>query len=379
MKIVVAPTSFKGSMGVVEVCISILKGIREIYPEADIVQLPVSDGGDGFLESLVFNIGGEYFQTEAVDPIGRRKKVNCGILKNGCGVVEMAKVSGTGILNDDELNPLMATSYGTGELIKYLAKKGVKKIILGVGGSATIDMGVGAMQALGVRFLDKSGEEVGWGGRELSKIERIDRNGLIKELKNVELTVAVDVRNKLLGSEGAVETYGKQKGLEDNDFSFMEDNLNNMAELIRREFGKDVTKMEGGGAAGGIGAGLFGVMEVEVKNGAEFFFEFTNFEERIEGSDLLVSGEGRFDKQMEYGKIVPRILEKTRDMDIIMVVLAGEITKEGRKIFDEVQSFSFNINPPGLKKEEALRRTGEFLQKKVTEMIKILKKRKILN
>jgi glycerate kinase len=373
MKIVVAPTSFKGSINVVEACISILTGIREIYPKADIVQLPVSDGGDGFLESLVFSIGGEYFRTEAIDSLGRKKKVDCGILKNGCGVVEMAKISGVGILKKNELNPLIATSYGTGELIKFIAKKGVKKIIVGVGGSATIDMGVGAMQALGVRFLDKFGRDVGYGGEKLAKIKRIDRDGVIKELENIELIIAVDVRNRLLGSEGAVRIYGKQKGLLDKDFSFMEDNLKKMAGLIKQEFGRDVTNMEGGGAAGGIGAGLFGVMGAEVRNGAALFFEITNFEERIYGSDLIITGEGRFDKQKEYGKIVPRILEKTKDMDIITVVLAGEITEKGREVFDEIQSFGFGINPPGLSKDKAIKRTGEFLQKGTTKALKKLR------
>ena len=159
MKIVVAPTSFKGSIGVVDACISIINGIREEYPQADITQFPLSDGGDGFLESLLFSCGGEFIEAVVTGPRGRKRETVCGLLKNGVGIIEMAKASGLALLNENEKDPLKTTSYGTGELIRVLVGLGVRKIILGVGGSATIDMGVGCMQALGVRFLDKFGQD----------------------------------------------------------------------------------------------------------------------------------------------------------------------------------------------------------------------------
>jgi len=372
MRIVVAPTAFKGSIDVIETCIAIVKGIRSLYPDADIIQFPISDGGDGFLESLLFNCGGEFIDAVVTGPLGRKRKTVCGLLKDGTGIVEMAKPSGIALLSEDEKNPFLTTSYGTGELIDILVKRGARKIIVGVGGSATIDMGVGCMQALGVRFLDEIGKEVGYGGRELARIRTIDIGKAKKKLEDLKLAIAADVRNILLGEKGAVYTYGVQKGLSCADMPFMEEAIKNVAEIIKNEFGKDVTTIIGGGAAGGIAAGLYGIMNAEINNGIEFLFEMIGFGEKVKGADLVITGEGRVDRQTGYGKVVKKVLELGRLNDIFVLVLSGEITEEGKELFEEGYSMGFCINPQGLLQSREMKTTGELLQNGTVKALKKL-------
>jgi len=362
MRIVVAPTSFKGSIGVIDACIAIIRGIREVYPQVDITQFPLSDGGDGFLESLLFNCGGEFIDAVITDPHERRRDTVCGLLKTGIGIVEMAKASGLALLSENEKNPLLTTSYGTGELINVLVKRGVKKIIVGVGGSATIDMGIGCMQAIGVRFLDEVGKDVGYGGREIARVKGIDRSQIREDMRDIELIIAADVKNILLGSEGAVLTYGKQKGLVSKETNYMEDAIKNIADVIKKEFGKDVTAVRGGGAAGGIAAGLYGVLDAEIRDGIDIFFEITGFRGKTKNKDLIITGEGRFDSQTGYGKVVQRILLFGEKNNIFVIVLAGEITEKAEKYFKKGKSFGISITPKNITQEEAKKRVEGLLQ-----------------
>jgi len=374
MQIVVAPTTFKGSIGVMDICIGIIHGIRDVYPEASVVQFPLSDGGDGFLECLLFGCGGEFVNLEVTGPTGKMVSSLCGILNSGTGVVEMAKASGLSLIGKEERNPLVTTSYGTGELIRTLVEKAVKKIIVGVGGSATIDMGVGCMQTLGVRFLDNAGKEVGYGGIELGKIKTIDRSKLYRGLRDVELVVAADVKNPLLGSEGAVSIYGKQKGLSNKDAPLMEDALRNVADVIEKEFGKDVATISGGGAAGGIAAGLFGILDAEIRSGADELMDITGFAEKCKDADLLITAEGKVDEQTKYGKVANKVLEFGKENGIFVLVLSGEITPEGQKLFEENRSMGFSVNPKELTESQAIERIGEFLWKGTANALEELKK-----
>jgi glycerate kinase len=363
MKIVISPTTFKGTIGVIDACIAIIRGVRQRFPHADVVQHPVSDGGDGFLESLLFNCGGKFVNAIVTGPRGRQRQTICGILGNGTGVVEMAKASGFSMLAQEEKNPLLTTSYGTGELIQGLVKKGIQEIVIGVGGSATIDVGVGCMKALGVRFLDDKGNEVEYVGREIAKVRTIDKSRISKEVKNCRLIVAADVNNVLLGDEGAVFTYGKQKGLRDDDAPFMEDAVAHMAQVIKAECGRDITTIKGGGAAGGIGAGLFGVLKAEIRDGAELFFRLSNFRERIKGAHAIITGEGRFDSLTGYGKVVQRILSIGREHNMFVAVLAGEITDGAERLFSDGRSFGIAITPAGTSFSEAKERVHGLLQR----------------
>jgi glycerate kinase len=374
MRIAISPTTFKGTVGVIDACIAIIKGIRQRFPNADVIQLPVSDGGDGFLESLLFNCGGKFVNAVVTGPRGRHRQTICGILDDGRGVVEMAKASGFAMLEKEERNPLLTTSYGTGELIRGLIARGVQEVVIGVGGSATIDAGMGCMQALGVRFLDQSGKDVEYVGREIGKVTAIDAGDVSEEVRSCRLIIAADVNNVLLGDEGAVFTYGKQKGLKDSDAPFMEDAVAHLAEVIKNGFGTDITTIPGGGAAGGIGAGLFGVLRAEIRDGAEQFFEMSDFRKRIKGAEIIVTGEGRFDSLTGYGKVVQRILSIGRENNMIVVVLAGEITEGAEKLFSDGRSFGIAITPSGMSLSEAKARVHELLQRGSLEaMMKIAK------
>ncbi len=374
MKIVVAPTTFKGSIGVMDSCIGIIHGIRDVYRGASVVQFPLSDGGDGFLECLLFSCGGEFVNLEVTGPTGKMISSLCGILNSGTGVVEMAKASGLSLIGEEERNPLVTTSYGTGEFIKTLLEKAVKRIIVGVGDSATIDMGVGCMQALGVRFLDNTGKEVGYGGKELRKIKSIDRTKVYRGLRDVELVVAADVKNPLLGSEGAVSVYGKQKGLSNKDVAFMENALKNVADVIKGEFGKDVSTMACGGAAGGIAAGFFGILDAEIRSGVDELMDITGFAEKCKDADLLITGEGKVDEQTKYGKVASKVLEFGKKNGIFVLVLSGKITPEGRELFEEGFSMGFGINPKELTESQAMEITGELLWKGTARALEELKK-----
>jgi glycerate kinase len=374
MRIIVAPTSFKGSLGVIDACIAIIGGIRGIYPNADIVQFPISDGGDGFLESLLFNCGGEFVKATVKGPNGREIETQCGILSNGIGVVEMAKASGIALVKEKDRDPFLATSYGTGQLIKTLSKRGIRKIIVGIGGSATIDVGMGCLQALGVRFFDRDGVEVGLFGREISRVVRIDTDGIDEDVLRSEIIVAADVKNSLLGDEGAVYTYGKQKGLTEKDAPFAEDGVRNLVRVMERECEKDITSLVGGGAAGGIGGGLYAVCNATVREGIELFFEVTDYKKRMEGCDIIITGEGRVDGLTRYGKAVNRILEFGREKEKMVIVLAGEITKSGERLFSEGKSFGIAITPPGMEFEKAKERVDEFIRKGTIHALMHIKK-----
>lgn len=363
MKIVISPTTFKGTIGVMDACIAIMKGVRQRFPHADVAQHPVSDGGDGFLESLLFNCGGKFVNAMVTGPRGKQRETMCGILQGGRGVVEMAKASGFSMLAPEERNPLLTTSYGTGELILGLVTKGANEVVIGVGGSATIDVGMGCMKALGVRFLNESGKEVEYVGREIANVQSIDIGRVAPEVKDCRLTVAVDVNNALLGDEGAVFTYGKQKGLKDADAPFMEDAVAHLAEVVKRDCGRDITTIPGGGAAGGIGAGLLGILNAEIRDGAELFFQLSKFRERIHGAQVIITGEGRFDSLTGYGKVVQRILSVGGEGKMYVVVLAGEITDGAERLFKDGRSFGIAITPVGTSFAEAKERVHKLLQK----------------
>ncbi len=369
MKIVISPTTFKGTVGVIDACIAIIKGVRQRFPHADVVQHPVADGGDGFLESLLFNCGGKFVNAVVIGPRGRHRKTMCGVLDDGMGVVEMAKASGFAMLEQEERNPLLTTSHGTGELILGLISRGVREVVIGVGGSATIDVGIGCMQALGVRFLDESGKEIEYVGREIAKVRAIDTCKVAKEVRDCKLIIAADVNNVLLGDEGAVFTYGKQKGLRDEDAPFMEDAVAHMADVIKKECGRDITTVQGGGAAGGIGAGLFGVLNAEIRDGAELFFQLSSFRERIKGARAIITGEGRFDSLTGYGKVVQRILAIGHEHNMYVAVLAGEITDGAEKLFNDRRSFGIAITPAGVSFAEAKERVHELLQRGSLEAV----------
>ena len=335
MKIVIAPDSFKGSLTAVEVADAIAVGVERACPNAEIVSIPLADGGEGTVEALVRATGGRVLRHPAADPLGRTIESFFGVLGDGATtVVEMAAASGLPLVPDDLRDPMKTTSYGTGELIRAALNTGCRKLILGIGGSATNDGGVGAIQALGGSFRDAAGSEVGFGGGELSRIRAIDLSGLDPRLKDAEITVACDVENPLTGDNGASSVFGPQKGATPEMIALLDAGLKNLAAVIRRDLGRDVENLPGAGAAGGLGAAAVAFLNATLKPGIEIVLEATRFAERLKGADLVITGEGRIDAQTLQGKTVCGVLRLAASEDVPVLALGGGVEADGYKLLD---------------------------------------------
>ncbi|MFO7929397.1 MAG: glycerate kinase, partial [Candidatus Humimicrobiaceae bacterium] len=302
LKILVACDKYKGSLSALEVCSSIADTIREIDKEIEVVVAPMADGGEGTVSTLVESQDGRLINLEAKGPLGDPVKSRFGIIKGDIGIIEMAAASGLWLVPKGRGNPMEATTYGTGQLIREALNLGCKKIIVGIGGSATTDAGMGMAQALGVRFYGKKGEELGLGGKEMQKVERIDMSGIHPGVGQAEIDVACDVDNPLYGRKGAAYVYSPQKGAGKKMVEELDRGLRNIARVIEKDLGKDIRDMKGAGAAGGLGGGLAAFLGAKLRPGVDIVMESISLESKIEDSDLVISGEGAMDEQTYYGK-----------------------------------------------------------------------------
>ena len=295
MKIVIASDSFKGSLGSMEVADAIEAGLLKAMPDAEIIKLPVADGGEGTVETLVSGTGGRYVETEVTGPSGNRIPSGFGILSGGEAIIEMAAASGLTLVVDGRLDPLTSTTFGTGELMIKALEMGCKELYIGIGGSATNDGGVGMAQALGVSFRDSQGEELGFGGGAIGALETIDITNRSPLLEGARITVMSDVTNPLCGLRGASHVYGPQKGATPEMVKLLDKNLEILAYKIKDQLGIDIKDMPGSGAAGGLGAGLAAFCSGELEPGIHRILDILEFEKKLEGVDLLITGEGRID------------------------------------------------------------------------------------
>ena len=303
MKIVIAPDSFKECISAKEACIAIQKGFEKIFKEDEYILVPMADGGEGTTESLVDATGGKIYFCDTTNPCGEKIVSKFGILGDGkTAIIEMAQASGLELISKEKRNPMVTTTYGTGELIKSALDKNIETILIGIGGSATNDGGAGMIQALGGKLLDKDGKEIGFGGGELSKLHKIDLSNLDERLKKVKIIVACDVDNPLTGERGASYIFGKQKGGTPEMLKILDNNLKHFAKTIRKDLGVDIENISGSGAAGGLGGGLMGFLSAELKKGIDIVIEYSKLEEKIQGADLVITGEGSIDSQTRFGK-----------------------------------------------------------------------------
>lgn len=333
MKIIIAPDSFKGSLTSIEVSDAIELGIKEVSPHAEIVKIPIADGGEGTVQCLVSATGGKIFHKEVTGPLGSKVLAYYGVLGDGkTGVIEMAAASGLPLVPENKRNPLITTTYGTGELIKATLDRGCSKLIIGIGGSATNDGGAGMLQALGVRLLDEEGKDIGFGGRELKRIAKIDISQMDERLRHVEILVASDVKNPLCGPNGASYVYGPQKGATPEMVKELDEALAHFAEIIKRDLGKDVKDMPGAGAAGGLGAGLIAFLHARLKPGIELIMETLKFEEAVVNADLVITGEGKIDTQTVYGKVPVGIANVAKKYNVPVLAI-GAIVEGDPGIF----------------------------------------------
>lgn len=329
MKVIISPDSFKGSLSATQAAEAISAGIRRAAPDTETVLIPLADGGEGTVEAFVTAAGGMLIPVTVTGPMGVPVEAFIGVLDDGTAVIEMAAASGLTLVPDDQKNPTLATSYGTGELIKAALDAGCTSLILGIGGSATNDGGVGMIQALGGRFRDASGREIGPGGGELIRIRSIDLTDLDPRLKQTPLTVACDVENPLTGPTGASAVFGPQKGATPEMIHALDEGLRNLAEVIRRDLGVDVEHARGAGAAGGMGAAALAFLGGKLETGIEIVLRVAGFQSALDGAALVFTGEGRVDSQTLQGKVINGVLNASAAHQVPVVVLAGTVQPEG--------------------------------------------------
>jgi len=333
-KVVIAPDSFKGSLTARQVCEAAEEGLRRVWPEAEVVSVPMADGGEGTVQSLVDATSGRIVSIDVTGPLGEPVAAFLGVLGDGVtAVIEMAAASGLPLVPQGLRNPALATTRGTGELIRGALDIGCRKFIIGIGGSATNDGGAGMAQALGVRLLDASGAEIGPGGAELARLARIDVSGLDPRASLSEFVVACDVDNPLTGPRGASAVYGPQKGATLEMVKTLDDALKNLASVVGRDLGVDVDGIPGAGAAGGLGAGLVAFLGASLKRGVDIVVEAVGLREQMKGASLVITGEGRTDFQTLFGKTPMGVANVAKALGIPVVIISGAIADDARGLY----------------------------------------------
>lgn len=371
--IVLAPDSFKESMTAKEVCEAMERGIRKANSQIRCIHVPMADGGEGTMQSLVDATGGRVYSKEVVGPLGNNVVAEYGILGNGeIGVIEMASASGIHLVDSEKRNPLITTTFGTGQLIKACLDKGVKKLLIGIGGSATNDGGAGFIQALGGRLLDENGDDLSYGGGALAKLHTIDLSNLDERLKYVSVEVACDVNNPLCGKEGASYVFGPQKGATREMIEILDQNLSHYAEVIKEQLGKDVISKAGAGAAGGLGAGLMAFLDVKLKSGIEMVIEYANLEEKVRDADMVWTGEGSIDFQTQYGKTPLGVAMIAKKYNKPVIALAGRAGNDIDVLYDKGIDAIFGIMRGVTSIEEALVKGPENVEKTSENIIRLL-------
>ncbi len=324
MRIIVAPDSFKGSVSAVCTANAMKKGIKEVFPEAEVIKVPIADGGEGTVEALVAATDGQMIYQKVVGPQGDMVEAYWGILGDGeTAVIEMAAASGLPLVPNDKKDPRIATTYGTGQLIKAALDRGLGKIIIGIGGSATNDGGCGMAQALGGSFIDSSGKELPYGGAALSKLDSVDLSGMDTRLTDTVIMVACDVDNPLCGPKGASAIYGPQKGASPEMVVELDAALEHFANKVQGVTGKDVAGYPGAGAAGGLGAGLLFFTNAKLEPGVDLVLRVIEFESLVRSAQLVITGEGRTDFQTAFGKAPVGVAKLAKKYNVPILCLSG--------------------------------------------------------
>nr|WP_233499009.1 glycerate kinase [Pantoea sp. ARC607] len=329
MKIVIAPDSYKESLSALDVASAIEAGFRDIFPDAHYVKIPLADGGEGTVEAMVAATKGKIVRLKVTGPLGTQVDAFYGLSGDeSTAYIEMAAASGLERVPACQRDPLITTSFGTGELIRHALDKGVDHIIIGIGGSATNDGGAGMMQALGARLLDASGQQIGYGGGALARLASIDIDALDARLQRCRIEVACDVTNPLTGKEGASAIFGPQKGATPALVQQLDQALSHYAAIIQRDLDIDVLTIPGGGAAGGMGAALHAFCHAELRRGIEIVTEALGLAEQVKDADLVITGEGRIDSQSINGKVPIGVARVAKRFDKPVIGIAGSLTAD---------------------------------------------------
>ncbi|WP_125151993.1 glycerate kinase [Clostridium rectalis] len=373
MKFVLAPDSFKESMTAKEVADCMEKGFKKIFPSAQYIKVPMADGGEGTVESLIEATNGEIYNTEVTGPLGNKVLSKFGILGDReTAIIEMASASGLHHIKKENRNPFITTTYGTGELIKCALDKKVKHIFIGIGGSATNDGGAGMIQALGGKLLDHSGRDLEFGGGNLNKLCTIDLSNLDSRLNNIDIDVACDVTNPLTGINGASYIFGPQKGATEEMVKTLDSNLMHYSKIIKKHLNIDIEKVPGSGAAGGLGAGLMAFLSANLEKGIELVIKYTKLEDKIMNADFVLTGEGAIDNQTQFGKTPYGVSLLSKKYNKPVIVLAGKLGDGYDNLYDYGINSIFGILPEAMSLEEALINGKENIERTCENIARLI-------
>lgn len=369
MKIVLAPNAFKGSLTASEAAAAMAVGVGRACPDAEIVQVPVADGGDGLVDVALEALGGDAHEATVSGPLGAPLAARYCVVPSMCfAAIEMALASGLALLSENQRDAMRASTWGTGQLIAAALNHGVSRIGVGIGGSATTDGGIGMAAALGVRFLDESGDAVEPVAADLGRIRQIDTTGLKPRLKEVRVEAICDVDNPLTGPDGAAAVYGPQKGATPEQVEELDRGLGNLADVIERDLGIDVRGVAGGGAAGGLGAGLCAFLGAELIKGVDFVLDLVGLEDKLAGADLVITGEGQIDFQTVHGKAPAGVGAAARAQGIPCLAIAGGVGDDLGNLHDIGIQAVFSLCPGPVTLATATANADDFLARSAEQV-----------
>lgn len=375
MKIIIAPDSFKGCMSAQEAADAIARGVARALPDSQCVLVPMADGGEGTVQSLVDATGGRFIDAHVTGPLGTPVLARYGMLGDGTtAVIEMAAASGIGYVDEYTRNPRITTTYGTGELIRDALDHGVTSFIIGLGGSATNDGGAGMAQALGVHLLDADGNELPFGGAALASLDRIDTGNLDPRLADATIRLASDVTNPLTGALGASAVFGPQKGADPQTVAELDAALGHYAAVIREQLGIAVEQVPGAGAAGGLGAGFLAFTDAHMQSGVSLVVAATGLEEQAKGARWCITGEGGIDAQTQYGKTPMGVAQavKKASADCTVIALAGSLGDGIDTLYDKGIDAVFGIVPGAQSLERAIEQGPENLERTAENVARLI-------
>jgi glycerate kinase len=374
MNIVIAIDSFKGCATSYELANEIKNGIFEVYKDAQITICPIADGGEGTVEALSCGDKSKLVSVTCKDPLGYDVKAQYAILDNSVAVIEMASASGLPLVPLEKRDPSVTSSYGTGDLIKDAVKKGIREFIVGIGGSATNDAGLGMLRSLGLRFLDIAGNEIMF-AKELDRVVTIDKSKILKELSECNFRVACDVNNPLCGPNGATFVYGKQKGADEEMIVDLDNKLNHFASVVEKESDKKLRDIEGAGAAGGLGFGFLAFLNASLESGIKIILEQVDLKGKIQNADFVITGEGKIDKQSSMGKVLSGIATVCKEQNIPCIALAGNCSEASENLHEVGVSAYFSILNGPITLEVAMQEDValELVRKKAEQIFRLIK------
>jgi glycerate kinase len=370
MKILICPDSFKGSLSSIKAADIMKSSCLKIFPSAEIIFFPIADGGEGTIDIIKKIIGGRLIKENALNPVGKNITTKWLKIQN-TAYIEMAKASGLILLNEKDKNPLKTTSFGTGQLIKKAINKGCRTIYICIGGSATNDGGIGALTALGIKFYDKNNRLIYPGkGKDLIRIKKINISEIPSEIFSCKFFILSDVKNTLYGKQGASYIYGKQKGADDRMIKLLDNGMKNYAKVLKKTINKDISNIPGTGAAGGFPTGFLSFFNADILSGIETILKIGRFEKKIKNVDIILTGEGKIDSQIKYGKALSAIFNLSEKYKKHVIAFAGSVEESVYKNINSPYISMVSILPGIISLETALKNADKYLSIKVEQMLK---------